>query len=59
MNPVIAGAAASVSMGWLAGLMTIVFLACFLGWVWYAYNPQRRELMDEAARIPFLDGGEG
>ena len=59
MNPVIAGAAASVTMGWLLGLMTVVFLACFLGWVWYAYNPKHRELMDEAARIPFLDGGEG
>ena len=50
-------AGASVAMGWLSGLMTAVFFAAFLYWIWYAYAPSRKPLMDEAALIPF-DGEE-
>lgn len=57
MNPVIRQAAESVEMGWLLGLMTIVFLAAFVGWTWWAYAPSRRQLMEEYGRIPFDDEG--
>lgn len=57
MNPLTREAAASIEMGWLLGLMTAVFFVTFLYWVWYAYAPSRRKVMDDAAMLPF-DGGE-
>lgn len=57
MNPLIREAAESVQMGWLLGLMTIVFFAAFLWWTWWAYAPSRRGLMEEYGRIPF-DGSD-
>jgi len=53
MNPLIREAASSVDMGWLLGLMTVVFLLAFLWWIWWAYAPSRRSLMEEYGRIPF------
>lgn len=58
MNPLIREAAASVQGGWLLGVMTVVFFACFAGWVAWAWAPQNRARMEEAARQPFMDGGE-
>jgi len=58
MNPLLNEAAASVQMGWLLGGTTIVFIACFLAWVWYAYTPRHKELMEQAAQMPFMDGGD-
>ncbi len=57
MNPLLREAAGSVEMGWLLGLMTLVFLAFFIGWAWWAYSPKHREIMEEASRMPFTDGG--
>jgi cbb3-type cytochrome oxidase subunit 3 len=51
-------AAASIEMGWLLGVMTAVFFAAFLYWVWYAYAPSHKRRLEEAALLPF-DGGEG
>jgi cbb3-type cytochrome oxidase subunit 3 len=45
-------------MGWLLGAMTVVFLAIFLAWVFYAYRPKHRQLMEELGRMPFTDGGD-
>ena len=58
MNPLIQEAAASVRLGWLLGLMTVVFMICFAAWVWWTYRPSNRQRMDDAARLPFKDGGE-
>lgn len=58
MNPLIREAADSVGLTWLMGLMTAVFLIFFLAWTWWAYAPHRREAMDEAALLPFDDGGD-
>lgn len=58
MNPLLNEASASVGMGWLLGVMTVVFFAIFLGWVWYAWSPGNRHIMDEAAQLPFTEGGE-
>jgi cbb3-type cytochrome oxidase subunit 3 len=57
VNPLIREAAASVEMGWLLGLMTVLFFVAFLGWTWWAYAPSRRELMEEYGNIPFEDEG--
>ena len=58
MNPLLREAAASVELGWLLGLLTVLFFAVFLWWVWYAYTPKHKQMMDEAAQAPFDDGGE-
>lgn len=58
MNPLIREAAGSVQMGWLLGAMTIVFLVAFLGWVWWAYAPSRRDLMRTYASLPFDEGSD-
>jgi cbb3-type cytochrome oxidase subunit 3 len=58
MNPLMREAALSVEMGWLLGLLTVVFFASFIWWVWYAYSPKHKERMRDASLMPF-DGGEG
>jgi cbb3-type cytochrome oxidase subunit 3 len=58
MNPLLHEAAGSVRMGWLLGLMTVVFLALFIAWIAWAYAPRRKAAMDEYARLPLDDGGE-
>ena len=58
MNTLLKEAAASVQMGWLLGAMTVVFLICFVGWVWYAYHPRNRALMEESGRMPLNDGSD-
>ena len=52
MNPVLELAAENVSLGWLMGVMTVFFLVSFLAWVWWAYPPKNKAMMDEAALIP-------
>jgi cbb3-type cytochrome oxidase subunit 3 len=58
VNPVLELAAESVSLGWLLGIMTVFFLASFLAWVWWAYRPKHRAMLEEAALLPFKDGDE-
>jgi cbb3-type cytochrome oxidase subunit 3 len=40
------------------GVLTVLFLLGFLWWVWYAYAPKHKTMLEEAARLPFDDGGE-
>jgi cbb3-type cytochrome oxidase subunit 3 len=58
VNPLFAEAAETVQGAWIMGFMTVVFLAVFVGWVVWAYNPRRREYLEEAGRMPFTEGGE-
>ena len=58
MNPLFAEAASTVQWTWVMGFMTVVFLAFFLGWVLWAYDPGRKEYLEEAGRMPFNEGGE-
>jgi cbb3-type cytochrome oxidase subunit 3 len=58
VNPVINMAAESVTLGWLLGIMTVFFLVAFLGWVWWAYTPRHKEMLEKAAMLPFTDGDE-
>ncbi len=37
----------------LRTLVTIAALAAFLGIVWWAYAPSRRERFERAAQVPF------
>jgi cbb3-type cytochrome oxidase subunit 3 len=58
MNQVFQDAALAVEHAWVMGLMTAVFLACFIGWAIWAYLPANRARMDEAARMPLTEGDE-
>ncbi len=42
-------------MGTLLGIMTAVFLACFVGWTVWAWLPRNRKNMEEASRLPLDD----
>lgn len=59
MNPLLREAVDAVQSGWLGGVMTVVFFVFFLAWIWWTYSPRNKEKMDEAAQLPFMDGGEG
>lgn len=56
MTAVTDAATASIELGWLMGGMTVVFLATFAGWTWWAWRPANRANMEAAARIPLDDG---
>ncbi|UCD24266.1 MAG: cbb3-type cytochrome c oxidase subunit 3 [Gemmatimonadota bacterium] len=58
MNPLLREAAESISLGWLAGLVTVFFLAWFIGWTWWAFSPKNKQKFEEAARMPLSDGGD-
>jgi len=58
MNHIIQAAAESVQLGWFMGIMTIFFILWFVGWTWWAFSPRNKEKMEEAARMPFSDGGD-
>jgi cbb3-type cytochrome oxidase subunit 3 len=58
VNPVLELAAESVELGWLLGVMTVFFFVSFLAWAWWAYTPRHKAMMDEAARLPLMDGEE-
>ncbi|HET9982173.1 MAG TPA: CcoQ/FixQ family Cbb3-type cytochrome c oxidase assembly chaperone [Longimicrobiales bacterium] len=55
MNPVFHAAGETARYGWLMGVLTVLFLACFVGWTWWAYESGNRERMDEAARLPLAE----
>ena len=57
MNTLTRAAADTVQMGWMLGIMTLLFLIFFVAWTVWAYSPQRKEQLEEAARLPFMDGG--
>ena len=58
MNPVFKEAAEHVRLGWLMGIVTLVFLVSFVGWIWWAWSDRNRQALDEASRMPLSDGGE-
>ncbi len=52
-----AAAGQSTDLGWLLGVMTVVFLSVFVGWAIWAWMPSRRAAMEAAANLP-LEGDE-
>jgi cbb3-type cytochrome oxidase subunit 3 len=55
VNPLYKEAAQYVEYGWLMGVTTVLFLACFVGWTWWAYSSHNRERMEAAARMPLSE----
>ena len=58
MNTAFRAAAETAQLGWLMGVLTVLFLACFAYWSWWAYAGRNRARHEEASRMPFTDGGE-
>ena len=58
MNPIFQAAAETARLGWLMGILTGLFLACFVGWTWWAFSSRNKAFMEEAGRIPLNDGDE-
>jgi cbb3-type cytochrome oxidase subunit 3 len=58
MNPVFREAAGFVQNAWVMGLMTTLFLVCFIGWAWWAYAEHNREEFEDAAMLPLTTGDE-
>lgn len=55
MNPVLSAGAETARLGVLLGWTTALFLLAMCGWIWWAYAPSRRRIMDEASRLPLED----
>ena len=60
MNPLFQAAKASMTdeVGLLMGVMTVVFMAIFVGWSAWAYTPSRKAQMEAFGNLPFQDDGE-
>lgn len=57
MNTVTRAAAETIQGGWVLGIMTALFLVFFVAWTVWAYSPKRKAQFEDAARLPFADGG--
>lgn len=58
MNPLIEQASEAIGLGWMATIMTLLFVVAFCAWVWYAFTPANRQKFEDAARLPFDEGGD-
>jgi cbb3-type cytochrome oxidase subunit 3 len=58
MNPVLKAAAESAQLGWVMGVMTVLFLIVFLGWTIWAWHPANRSRMKQLAAMPLDDEPE-
>ncbi|NLG63048.1 MAG: CcoQ/FixQ family Cbb3-type cytochrome c oxidase assembly chaperone [Candidatus Cloacimonetes bacterium] len=58
MNPVFRDGAAYVQHAWIMGVMTALFIVCFIGWTRWAYSKANRQKFEDAARLPLTTGEE-
>lgn len=58
MNPVLREGVQSVQLAWISGIMTIVFLAFFIGWAWWAFAASNRDRFEAARRLPLTNGDD-
>lgn len=52
MNPLKLAAADAVAGTWIMGVLTVLFLVFFVGWVVWAYAKRNRAALEEAGRLP-------
>jgi cbb3-type cytochrome oxidase subunit 3 len=55
MNPLKMEAAQYVQHTWIMGMMTALFLAFFVGWIWWAFSRRNREQLEAAAMLPLSE----
>ena len=53
MNQIIREAAQQTSHTWIVGVMTVAFLAIFIGTIVWLFSSRNQAALDEAARLPF------
>jgi cbb3-type cytochrome oxidase subunit 3 len=58
MNPLLKEAAGSVTLGWILGVTTVVFMVGFVFWAWWAWTSGNKARWEAHSRLPFNDGGE-
>lgn len=58
MNPIFQAAGETARLGWLMGILTVLFLICFVGWTWWTYSSRNKALMERMSRMPIGDGGD-
>jgi cbb3-type cytochrome oxidase subunit 3 len=58
VNPVFREAGTLVQHGWIMGAMTVLFMACFIGWSWWAYAAHNRRKFEDAALLPLTTGDD-
>jgi cbb3-type cytochrome oxidase subunit 3 len=51
-------AAESVTLGWLLGATTVLFIGVFVFWIWWAWSSRNRARWEADSRLPLNDGGE-
>ncbi|HEY0306173.1 MAG TPA: hypothetical protein VGC44_14465 [Longimicrobiales bacterium] len=58
MNPVLHEGVRNAELGWISGIMTIVFIAFFVGWAWWAFAAGNRDRFEAARRLPLTNGDD-
>ncbi len=58
MNPVFRDGAQYVQHAWIMGMMTALFIVCFIGWTRWAYSKHNRKRFEDAALLPLTTGEE-
>lgn len=58
MNPVLHEGVRNAQLGWISGIMTIVFVVFFVGWAWWAFAASNRERFEAARRLPLTNGDD-
>ncbi len=58
MNPILHEAGANSELGWLMGVTTVVFVAAFLFWIWWAWTARHKARWEADSRLPLNDGGD-
>ncbi|MDA0226233.1 MAG: CcoQ/FixQ family Cbb3-type cytochrome c oxidase assembly chaperone [Proteobacteria bacterium] len=48
-----------MDLNFLRSLLTVAALVAFLGIVWWAYSPSRRERFERDAMMPFEEADQG
>ena len=52
MNPIFKLAAENSTAGPMMGGITLMFMACFVYWTWWAYSPANAKNLEAASRMP-------
>ena len=58
MNPVLHEGVRNIQLGWISGVMTIVVIAFFIGWAYWAFAGANRDRFEAARRLPLTNGDE-
>jgi cytochrome c oxidase cbb3-type subunit 4 len=48
-----------MDINWLRSLITVAAFAAFLGIVWWAYGPSRKQRFERDAMLPFEEDRDG